>query len=101
MTHRPALLSPGKLGTLELLNRIFRSAVGTDLANEDGNCGDRIGDCGGFGYIVGAVRSAADVAARIRGAANGRAARHRRLDDRRPEARTRSIANRFNDSWLY
>jgi 2,4-dienoyl-CoA reductase-like NADH-dependent reductase (Old Yellow Enzyme family) len=42
MTHCPTLLSPGRIGTLELRNRIFQSAMGTDLASEDGTCGERI-----------------------------------------------------------
>lgn len=42
MGHCPALLSPGRIGTLELRNRIFQTAMGTDLANEDGTCGERI-----------------------------------------------------------
>ena len=37
MSNYPHLLSPGKIGTLELKNRVFQTAMGTNLANPDGN----------------------------------------------------------------
>lgn len=36
------LLAPGRIGTLELRNRIFMSPMGSNLAEEDGSCGERI-----------------------------------------------------------
>ena len=36
------LTSPGRIGTLETRNRMVVSAMGINLANEDGTCGDRI-----------------------------------------------------------
>jgi 2,4-dienoyl-CoA reductase (NADPH2) len=36
------LLAPGRIGTLELRNRIFMSPMGSNLAEEDGTCGERI-----------------------------------------------------------
>lgn len=36
MSHYPHLLSPGRIGTLELKNRLFQTAMGTNLANHDG-----------------------------------------------------------------
>ena len=36
------LLSPGRIGTLEVRNRIFVTAMGVSLAEDDGQCGDRI-----------------------------------------------------------
>lgn len=36
------LLSPGRIGTLELRNRIFMTPMGSNLAEPDGRCGDRI-----------------------------------------------------------
>lgn len=36
------LLSPGRIGTLELRNRIFMSPMGSNLAEEDSTCGERI-----------------------------------------------------------
>jgi 2,4-dienoyl-CoA reductase (NADPH2) len=36
------LLSPGRIGRLELRNRIFMSPMGSNLAEEDGSCGERI-----------------------------------------------------------
>jgi 2,4-dienoyl-CoA reductase-like NADH-dependent reductase (Old Yellow Enzyme family)/thioredoxin reductase len=38
--HR--LLAPGRLGTLELRNRIIVTAMGVSLAEADGSCGDRL-----------------------------------------------------------
>ena len=36
------LLAPGRIGGLELRNRIFMSPMGSNLAEEDGTCGERI-----------------------------------------------------------
>lgn len=36
------LLAPGRIGRLELRNRIFMSPMGSNLAEEDGSCGERI-----------------------------------------------------------
>ncbi len=36
------LLSPGRIGTLTLRNRIFMSPMGSNLAEPDGSCGERI-----------------------------------------------------------
>lgn len=36
------LLSPGRIGSLELRNRIIVTAMGVNLAEADGSCGDRI-----------------------------------------------------------
>ena len=36
------LLAPGRIGRLELRNRIFMSPMGSNLAEEDGTCGERI-----------------------------------------------------------
>lgn len=40
MAHYDRLLSPGRIGTLELKNRLFQTAMGTNLANQDGTIGD-------------------------------------------------------------
>jgi len=37
-----ALLAPGRIGTLELRNRICMSPMGSNLAESDGHCGERI-----------------------------------------------------------
>lgn len=37
-----ALLSPGKIGSLTLKNRILMSPMGSNLAEADGHCGERI-----------------------------------------------------------
>lgn len=42
MSNRANLLSPGRIGTLELRNRIILSSMGTVLAEDDGTCGARI-----------------------------------------------------------
>lgn len=42
MKNKVHLLSPGRIGTLELRNRIIQSAMGTGLAEEDGTCGPAI-----------------------------------------------------------
>jgi 2,4-dienoyl-CoA reductase-like NADH-dependent reductase (Old Yellow Enzyme family)/NADPH-dependent 2,4-dienoyl-CoA reductase/sulfur reductase-like enzyme len=36
------LLSPGKIGSLQLKNRIVLAAMGSNFAEEDGSCGERI-----------------------------------------------------------
>ncbi|AJP56811.1 hypothetical protein UC34_07025 [Pandoraea vervacti] len=36
------LLSPGRIGSMELRNRIFMSPMGSNLAEPDGFCGDRL-----------------------------------------------------------
>ena len=36
------LLAPGRIGTLQLRNRIIMSPMGSNLAEEDGYCGERI-----------------------------------------------------------
>ena len=41
-TSFPHLLSPGRIGPMELRNRILLTAMGTSFAEEDGSCGDRI-----------------------------------------------------------
>lgn len=59
------LTSPGRIGTLETRNRMVVSAMGINLANEDGTCGDRIVAFherhakGGVGLIVMGVTSIA------------------------------------------
>lgn len=42
MKNKVNLLSPGRIGTLELRNRIIQSAMGTGLAEADGTCGPAI-----------------------------------------------------------
>lgn len=42
MTRYKHLLSPQRIGTLELKNRIFQTAMGTNLANDDGTINDTI-----------------------------------------------------------
>ncbi len=42
MTQFSALLQPGKIGTLQLKNRIIMSAMGTALADEKGKVTDRM-----------------------------------------------------------
>ncbi len=37
-----SLLSPGKIGSLEVKNRIMLAAMGSNFAEEDGSCGERI-----------------------------------------------------------
>ena len=36
------LLSPGRIGALELRNRIVVTAMGVNFGEDDGGCGDRI-----------------------------------------------------------
>ncbi len=42
MTRYHKLLSPGTIGTLELKNRLFQSAMGTNLADADGTISEEI-----------------------------------------------------------
>ncbi len=42
MSDYAALLSPGRIGSLALKNRIVQAPMGTNLAEEDGSCGERI-----------------------------------------------------------
>lgn len=61
----PHLLSPGRIGTMELRNRIAVTAMGASLAEEDGHCGDRIiryheaQAAGGVGLIITGVAGVA------------------------------------------
>src|SRR5512143_749517 len=41
MTNKVSLMSPGRIGTLELRNRMFQTAMGPNIAEPDGSCGDR------------------------------------------------------------
>ena len=42
MTKFPQLLAPGRIGTLELRNRIIMAPMGSNFAEADGHCGERI-----------------------------------------------------------
>lgn len=42
MAHYPHLLSPGRIGTLEVKNRLFQTAMGSNLAEADGSCGETL-----------------------------------------------------------
>jgi 2,4-dienoyl-CoA reductase (NADPH2) len=42
MTTFSALMSPGRIGGLELRNRIIMTPMGSNLAQSDGHCGERI-----------------------------------------------------------
>lgn len=42
MPKYPQLFAPGRIGTLELKNRLFQTAMGTNLANKDGTISDEI-----------------------------------------------------------
>jgi len=61
----PHLLSPGRIGTLELKNRIVVSAMGVSLSEDDGTVGERIiayheeQARGGVGLIVSGVTGVA------------------------------------------
>ena len=52
------LAQPGRIGSLELKNRMIVSAMGVNLAEPDGSCGDRLINYherqarGGVGLIV-------------------------------------------------
>ncbi|MFT5889208.1 MAG: 2,4-dienoyl-CoA reductase-like NADH-dependent reductase (Old Yellow Enzyme family) [Zhongshania sp.] len=56
--HYPELLSPAKIGSLELRNRFVMAAMGTEFANDDGSIGERLiayyeaRAAGGVGMIV-------------------------------------------------
>jgi 2,4-dienoyl-CoA reductase-like NADH-dependent reductase (Old Yellow Enzyme family)/thioredoxin reductase len=41
-SHYPQLLSPGRIGSLELRNRIVMAAMGTNFASADGHCTERL-----------------------------------------------------------
>jgi 2,4-dienoyl-CoA reductase-like NADH-dependent reductase (Old Yellow Enzyme family) len=41
MNDRVNLAAPGRIGTLDLRNRMFQSAMGPNLAEADGTCSDR------------------------------------------------------------
>ncbi len=64
-TRYPHLLSPGRIGTLELKNRIAVSAMGVSLSEDDGTVGERIiayheeQARGGVGLIVSGVTGVA------------------------------------------
>ncbi|MGH6780799.1 MAG: hypothetical protein ACREB5_01650, partial [Sphingomonadaceae bacterium] len=40
--HFRNLLSPGRIGAMELRNRIFMTPMGSNLADEDGITGERL-----------------------------------------------------------
>jgi hypothetical protein len=68
MARFPTLLSPGKIGSLELAIIAKGAEANTSLYDELRSAGfdaHMVGDCAGVGYIMGAVRTAADVAAKI------------------------------------
>ncbi len=52
------LLSPGKIGNMELKNRIVLAAMGTEYAEKDGSCSERLWDYyearakGGTGLVI-------------------------------------------------
>lgn len=58
MSKYPHLLSPGKIGTLEIRNRLLQSAMGSNLAEEGGFVGDTLVSylearaAGGIGVII-------------------------------------------------
>ena len=58
MKKFPQLTQPGRIGSLELKNRMIVTAMGVNLAEADGNCGDRLiafhqrQAAGGAGLIV-------------------------------------------------
>ena len=41
-TSFPHLMSPGRIGSMTLRNRIIMSPMGSNLAEPDGFCGERI-----------------------------------------------------------
>ena len=66
----PHLLSPGRIGTLELKNRIAVTAMGVSLSEEDGTVGEKIiayheeQARGGAGLIISGVTGPMAVANR-------------------------------------
>lgn len=42
MSDYASLLAPGRIGSLQLKNRIILAPMGTNLAEDDGSCGERI-----------------------------------------------------------
>lgn len=63
--HYPYLLSPGRIGTLELKNRIVVTAMGVSLSEDDGSVGERLiayheeQARGGAGLIISGVTGVA------------------------------------------
>ena len=63
MSKISALMNPGKIGSLELRNRIIMAPMGSNLAQSDGHCGERIQSYyekraeGGAGMIILGVAS--------------------------------------------
>lgn len=58
MSQYPNLFSPGKIGTLEIKNRLMQTAMGTNLSDPGGYCGDALlayheaRAAGGIGLII-------------------------------------------------
>ena len=58
MSKYPNLFKPGKIGTLELKNRLIQSAMGSNLSEPDGYVGDALlayhqaRAAGGVGLII-------------------------------------------------
>ncbi|NNG64893.1 effector protein, partial [Pseudomonas fragi] len=42
MTKFSQLLAPGRIGSIELRNRIIMAPMGSNFAEADGHCGERI-----------------------------------------------------------
>ena len=65
MARFSALLSPGRIGALEMRNRMVVTAMGVNLAEADGTCGERISAHheaqarGGVGMVIEGVTSVA------------------------------------------
>ncbi|NBA93739.1 FAD-dependent oxidoreductase [Pseudomonas sp. R5(2019)] len=65
MSHYPHLLGPGRIGSLELRNRIIMSGMGSNFAEADGTCSERIQAyyearaAGGAGLLIMGVGSIA------------------------------------------
>lgn len=63
MSKVSALMNPGKIGALELRNRIIMAPMGSNLAQTDGHCGERIQSYyekraeGGAGMVIVGVAS--------------------------------------------
>lgn len=63
MAKTSALMNPGKIGALELRNRIIMAPMGSNLAQTDGHCGERIQRyyearaAGGAGMVIVGVGS--------------------------------------------
>ena len=58
MSNYKHLLSPGRIGTLEIRNRLFQTAMGSNLSNRDGTVGEETlayyeaRAAGGIGLII-------------------------------------------------